>query len=170
MSGDDVVQIRMGEFSVGIIGLTHVMEEMAHGYMDASDEVVEQELLVRLAGKNYIPDNARERYGRAFLREFRRFLGRPVEEDAPAGLEVKILGMGCSACDGLEREVIEAMAEIGIPGDVEHVRDIKAIGRYGVMGSPALIVNGKVKWVGSAPPRRKIIEWLKEAKKSGVLG
>jgi len=55
------------------------------------------------------------------------------------------------------------MGETGITADVEHVRDLKEIGRYGVMGTPALLMNGKVKSVGKVPPRNRLKEWLKEA-------
>lgn len=54
------------------------------------------------------------------------------------------------------------MAEMNLAGDIEHVTDISEIGRYGVMGTPALVINGKVKSVGRVPPRTKMIEWLRE--------
>jgi protein-disulfide isomerase len=66
-------------------------------------------------------------------------------------------------CDRLEQELMQVMAESGIIADMEHVRDIKEIGRYGVMGTPALLINGQVKSVGKVPAKSKIIEWLKEA-------
>jgi predicted DsbA family dithiol-disulfide isomerase len=66
----------------------------------------------------------------------------------------------------LEREIIDVLAELKLEAEVEHVRDIKEIGKYGVTGVPALIINGEVKSVGSVPARAKLIEWLKEAKKS----
>jgi hypothetical protein len=55
------------------------------------------------------------------------------------------------------------MAETGTVADLEHVTDIKEIGRYGVMGMPALLVNGQVKSVGKVPPKNKLKEWLTEA-------
>ena len=57
---------------------------------------------------------------------------------------------------------MQVMNETGIIADMEHVRDIKEIGRYGVMGTPALIINGKVKSVGKVPPRASLIQWLEE--------
>jgi len=57
------------------------------------------------------------------------------------------------------------MAETKIMADREHVRDIKEVGRYGVMGIPAFLINGQVKSVGKVPPRNKLKEWLKEAQK-----
>ncbi|UCB51281.1 MAG: thioredoxin family protein [Deltaproteobacteria bacterium] len=108
---------------------------------------------------------AREDYEKAFLREFKKFLGKPFEEEASEGLEIKVLGPGCAQCDRLEQELMKVLGEIGILAGVEHVRDIKEIGNYGVMGTPALIINGKVKSVGSVPPKNKLIEWLKQAQR-----
>lgn len=163
MIKDDIAQIRVGDHSVGIVGLNEAMQELAKEFEGSADEKAAEELLNRLSKRNYIPDAAREIYKNAFRREYRRFLGRPDAEEPAQGLLIKILGQGCSRCDGLEREVIDVMAQLQLQAEIEHVRDIKEIGKYGVMGVPALIVNGKVKCVGSVPPRAKIIEWLKEA-------
>lgn len=163
MSQDDVTQIRVGASNVGIIGLKAVQEDMAGGYGTKPDQEVQEELLSRLGKKNYIPESAKEGYGKAFLREFKRFLGKPFEEETMRGLEVKVLGLGCTQCDRLEKELMQIMSEIGIIADIEHVRDAVKIGRYGVMGTPALLINGEVKAVGSVPPRQKLIKWLKEA-------
>ena len=162
MSRDDVMKIKVDKQSVGIIGLKQVMEEMAAGYGEKPEEEVRVELVKRLCRKNYIPDRAKENYGKAFLREFRKFLGRPCEEEVSTGLEIKVLGPGCARCEGLERLIMEVMAEMNLAGDIEHVRDIKEITKYGVMGTPGLVINGRVKAVGQVPPKSKIVEWLKE--------
>ena len=60
---------------------------------------------------------------------------------------------------------MKVLAETGIMADIEHIRDIKEIGRYGVMGTPALLINGKVNSVGNVPPINKLKEWLKVAQK-----
>jgi small redox-active disulfide protein 2 len=163
MAEEEATQIRVGNSPVGIIGLRTTMEDMAEEYADRPDREVLEELLNRLGKKNYIPQKVKENYGKAFLREFKKFLGKPFEEETPEGLEVKVLGPGCVQCDRLEQELIQVMAETGIVADVEHVRDIKEIGRYGVMGTPALLINGKVKSVGKVPPKNKLKEWLQEA-------
>jgi small redox-active disulfide protein 2 len=165
MSQDDVTQIRVGDSSVGIIGLKTVMEDMAEEYGDRPDREVQEELLNRLEKRNYISEVGKEDYGKAFLREFKRFLGKPFEDASPEGIEIKVLGPGCAQCDRLEQELIKVMGETGILAGVEHVRDIKEIGKYGVMGTPALIINGNVKSVGNVPPKNKLKEWLKEAQK-----
>jgi small redox-active disulfide protein 2 len=161
MSQGDVTRIRVNKQSIGIIGLRRVMQEMGEEYADRPDEEVETELLKRISEKNYIPAPAEGYYGKALMREFNKFLGRPYEEHASEGLEIKVLGPGCDRCDELEKVLMEVLAEMDLSADLEHVRDIKEIGKYGVMGTPALIINGRVKCVGSVPPRDKIVEWLK---------
>ena len=58
---------------------------------------------------------------------------------------------------------MEVMAEMDLSGDLEHVRDIREIGKTGVMGTPALIINGRVRAVGKVPPKDRIRRWLEEA-------
>jgi len=166
MSQDDVTQIRVGNSAVGIMGLKAAMEEMAEAYADRPDPEVEAELLHRMSRRNYFPDRAKGEYGKAFLREFKKFMGKPFEEEPPEGIQIKVLGPGCVQCDRLEQDLIQVMAETGIVADIEHVRDIKEIGKYGVMGTPALLINGRVKSVGKVPFKSKMIEWLKEAEKT----
>ena len=170
MSQTDVVQIKVDGHSVGIIGLKAVIKDMANEYAERPDGEIRAELLKRLCKKNYIPERVKESYARAFLREFKRFQGKPYEEEVSEGVEIKVLGPGCAQCDRLEQELMQVMAETGIIADIEHVRDIKEIGKYGVMGTPALIINGKVKSVGAVPPKSKIIAWLSEAKGKSLKG
>jgi len=170
MGKDDVVQVRVGDHKVGIVGLTEAMEDTAKEFASGADEKAAQELLSRLKKRNYIPDSAREKYREAFLREYRRFLGRPDAEEVGQRLSIKILGQGCSRCDGLEREIIDVLAELKLEAEVEHVRDIKEIAKSGVMAVPALMINGQVKSVGSVPPRAKLTEWLKEAQSAKHIG
>ena len=59
-----------------------------------------------------------------------------------AAPEVKVLGSGCAKCNALEAAVREALAELGM--DADHVTDFTQIAAYGVMTTPALVVNGKV--------------------------
>ena len=165
MSQDDVTQIRVGGTQVGVVGLNAVLKHTAEKYGDRTDQEVQEELLSRLSRKNYIPETVRGEYEKAFLREFKKFLGKPFEEEIPEGIEIKILGPGCAQCDRLEQEMMQALAETGVLAGLEHVRDIKEIGKYGVMGTPALLMNGVVKSVGKVPPRNKLKEWLKEAQK-----
>ncbi len=162
MAQDDVTQIKIDRHTIGVLGLKDLMEEMVEEWSERPDKEVQAELLKRLTRKNYIPDKAKANYAKAFLREFKKFLGKPYEEETPEGLEIKVLGPGCVQCNRLEQELMLVMAETGILADIEHVRDIKELGRYGVMGTPALLINGQVKSVGKVPPRAKIKQWLSE--------
>ncbi|TES89675.1 MAG: thioredoxin family protein [Desulfobacteraceae bacterium] len=81
-------------------------------------------------------------------------------------MEIKVLGAGCPRCDHLKQEVMAVMVELKLAADIEHVTDIAEIGRYGVMGTPALIINGKVAAVGSVPSKAQIKAWVKEASKN----
>jgi small redox-active disulfide protein 2 len=162
MSKEDLTRVRVNNQLIGIIGLKQVMQEMAEEYVERPDAEVQTALIKRLSRKNYIPDQAKKDYGKALLREFNKYLGRPYEEDVSEGLEIKVLGPGCARCDRLERELMEVLAEMNLSADLEHVRDVKEIGRYGVMGTPALVIHGKVMCVGTVPTKEKIKEWFRE--------
>ena len=164
MTDADVSQVRVGKFTAGIIGLKSVLQDMAGECSEKPDAQVAAELVERLSVENYIPESAKVSYGMAFLREFKKLIGKPFENEPLGELEIKILGPGCANCDRLEREVMEAVSELDLPAGIDHVRDIREIGKYGVMGSPALIIDGKVKAVGRVPMRSEIRKWLKEAK------
>lgn len=57
---------------------------------------------------------------------------------------VKVLGSGCAKCQALELSVRKALEELGIDSTIDHVTDFSQIAAYGVMTTPALVVNGKV--------------------------
>ena len=163
MSPDDVTQIKVGGSRVGIIGLKSVLSEVARFCGAQSEEEIRDELLRRLNQRNYIAESSREAYGHAFLREFNKYTGRPMEDGEPEGVTIKVLGPGCASCNKLEQDLIAVMAETGLAADLEHVTDVGEIGSYGVMGTPALVINGQVKAVGSVPPKPKLKKWLQEA-------
>lgn len=169
MSSDEITKIKIGNDRIGIIGLKLVLAEMAEISTAETDEEIRTELLKRLDKRNYIPESWKEEYGKAFLREFKKFTGRSFEDVDPDGLEIKVLGPGCARCNQLNQDLIAMMTEMDMAADIEHVTDIAEIGSYGVMGTPALVINGEVKSVGSIPPKIKLKHWLQDAfaKKSG---
>jgi small redox-active disulfide protein 2 len=162
---DDVTQIRVGGQMVGLVGLQAVLAEVVEQCRGMADEEVARILLERLSKRNYIPKGFAARYQEAFLREYKRHIGAAAA-DAPAeGLEIKVLGPGCPQCERLEQEVMTILAETGIAAELTHVRDPAEIGRYGVMGTPALVVNGSVKAVGTVPTRARLKAWIEAAGK-----
>jgi small redox-active disulfide protein 2 len=66
-------------------------------------------------------------------------------------MKIEILGMGCATCNKLEDAVRLAIREMGIDAQVDHVKDIKKIMTYGVMTTPALVIDGVVKSAGKIP-------------------
>ena len=76
-------------------------------------------------------------------------------------MDVKILGTGCPKCQALEALVRQVAELHGIGIDVEKVTDLDGIMSYGVMMTPALVVDEEVKSVGSIPDGERILQWLK---------
>jgi small redox-active disulfide protein 2 len=161
MPDEDVTQISLGRFRVGITGLKAAIEQ-AKCWRERPEEEIAQALFAAVKPRNYIPASAQEDYKRAFVREFKKALGEKVEEEQP-GLSLKILGGGCPACDRLEQTVMTVLEELGLPAAVEHVQDFKEILSYGVMGVPALLINDAVKTVGQVPTKEMLKKWLAEA-------
>lgn len=85
---------------------------------------------------------------------------KPQTSDA----KVLILGSGCANCNALERSVREAMAELGLQEEVGHVTDFGQIAAYGVMSTPALVVDGKVLSSGRVLNREQARELLRTAR------
>lgn len=71
-------------------------------------------------------------------------------------MEIKVLGPGCPKCKTLEKATLEAVAETGIKATVTKVDDIVEIMNYGVMTTPALVINNKVVVKGRVPSKDEI--------------
>ena len=70
-------------------------------------------------------------------------------------LGVKILGGGCVKCNQLEEATVSTLAELGMDSTIEHVKDYEKIAAYGVMTTPALVVDGKVVSYGKVLKKTK---------------
>ncbi len=77
-------------------------------------------------------------------------------------MEIKILGTGCPRCKEVEKRTMNTLAELNVGADVQKVTDIKEISKYGVMGTPGLVINGKVKAQGRIPSPEDIKKWVQE--------
>lgn len=75
--------------------------------------------------------------------------------------KVEILGPGCQKCKFVEKRVNETIEGLGIDAKVEAVTDIGKITEYGVMVTPAVVVDGSVKSEGRIPTREEIEKWLR---------
>ena len=75
--------------------------------------------------------------------------------------KIEILGSGCSKCNKLEELSRKAADELGIEYEVSKVKDINKIMEYGVMVTPALVVDGKVKVSGKVPSLEDLKNFIK---------
>lgn len=75
-------------------------------------------------------------------------------------MNIKILGTGCPNCIRLEKNVIKALKMLEIDASIEKVTEISDILSYGVMSTPALVVNEKVLFYGRVPSSEIIKEYL----------
>jgi len=73
-------------------------------------------------------------------------------------MDIKVMGPGCANCIKLEQMVFDVLAEQNIDANVMHVTDIKEIVSMGVMGTPALVIDGQVKFSGVVPSKAKLTE------------
>lgn len=71
-------------------------------------------------------------------------------------LQVYILGSGCKNCNHLEEETKKALEEMGLKAELGHITDFLEIAKYGVMQTPALVVDGKVVLSGYVAKKEEI--------------
>jgi small redox-active disulfide protein 2 len=79
-------------------------------------------------------------------------------------MKIKVLGPSCPKCQQTEKVVKEAVVESGVEADVEKVTDVMKIAGYGVLGTPAVVVDGDVKSMGKIPTREEVKSWINQEK------
>ncbi len=79
-------------------------------------------------------------------------------------MEIKVLGSGCASCKKLLGFTQEALRELAIPAEVVHVTDMTEIAASGLMRTPGLIIDGKVKSMGRVPPIKEIKKMIEDEK------
>jgi small redox-active disulfide protein 2 len=77
-------------------------------------------------------------------------------------ISVKILGSGCARCKTLHAKVLEVAVRNDLPVTVSKVEDIKEIMKYGVLATPGLVVNERVKSTGFIPKDEDLLAYLNE--------
>lgn len=75
-------------------------------------------------------------------------------------MEIKVLGSGCPKCKATEKVATEAVNELGISADIIKVTDFKDILKFGVMTTPALVIDGQVVVKGRVPSIKEVKELL----------
>jgi len=77
-------------------------------------------------------------------------------------MNIKILGVGCSRCKRLEQQVRDIVAKNNIQSEIEKVTEIQDMMKYGIMATPGLVINGKLKSSGLTLKDEQILNWIKE--------
>lgn len=75
-------------------------------------------------------------------------------------MKIKVLGSGCAKCKSLEKLTWETVNELNLDAEVEKVEDIVQIMGYGIMVTPALVINEKVVVKGYVPGHKELAEIL----------
>ncbi len=80
-------------------------------------------------------------------------------------MKIKVIGSGCPTCTKLHQWVVKLKDEGNINAEVEYSKDINELIELGVMGSPALVIDGKVVNVGMPENEEKLLEIIKKRRK-----
>jgi len=151
-------KIKIGRATVGLIGLEQAMQQAVNRKMTADEATAF--LFKAVSGENYIPAAATDLYRQALRREYQMAAtGRP---QSPQQLTIKILGPGCVSCNKLNTMIFDIMQRLDIAADIEQIHDLDEIWRHGVITTPALIINGRIKCSGRMPPPAEVEQWLQE--------
>ncbi|MFW8601467.1 thioredoxin family protein [Desulfobacterota bacterium M19] len=153
-------QLKIGKAVIGLVGLDVALNRLMQ--KNPSRETAIDELFRTVAAHNYIPAGMADKYRQALAREYDRLkVGAPTNDNKNT-LTIRILGPGCVSCNNLQKLIIEIMNRLRIAADIFQVHDLDEIGRYGVMQTPALIINGRLKSTGRLPTSSQIEEWLRQ--------
>ena len=76
-------------------------------------------------------------------------------------MKIEILGTGCPKCKKTTQNAQQAVEDLGIDAEIIKVEELEKITEYGVMMTPALVIDGDVKVTGRIPSTKEIIEWIK---------
>lgn len=147
--------------AIGIIGLDGVLNDAKRRIAEGmSVENAADFALNRLEARNYIPLTKKDAYIKAIV----RLLGGDTGDNQPeaAHLIIRILGPGCVSCNRLEELVMRVLHQKNIMADIFHVQELDEIWRYGVISTPALVVNERVKSTGRLPSQAEVEKWILE--------
>lgn len=155
MAAEDIKQIKLSHGPVGVVGLAAVLEE-ARTRSFANDEELEHFLFQGIKARNFVAPGSEDEYKEALFREYKKFIAEPLPEEGGGVLEIRILGPGCPRCNALQEATVAALAELNVPADLQHVKNLADIAQYGILATPALVINGKVKSSGKVLTKEQI--------------
>jgi len=80
-------------------------------------------------------------------------------------MKIEILGTGCPKCKKLNELVEETINDLGVSAEIIKVTDINKMIDYGVMVTPALVIDGEIKVAGKVPNKQEVTQWIEEKTK-----
>lgn len=89
---------------------------------------------------------------------------KKAEKAITEGASVKVLGSGCAKCNQLEAATKEALGQLGMDTAIDHVSDFAEIAAYGVMTTPALVIDGKVVSYGKVLKADEVVKILQKVR------
>jgi hypothetical protein len=149
--------IRIGKVSIGLIGLDQAINEALRQGLSEAEAM--DFLYRQIEKKNYIPTPMREQYRLALFREYSKHLHG--ETSTAETLVIRIFGPGCVSCNSLQNLVIEVVSAMNIPADIEQIHDPDEIGRAGILQTPALMINDRLRSIGLLPTRAQVEAWIR---------
>jgi len=78
-------------------------------------------------------------------------------------MKIKVLGSGCAKCQQLEKITREAVQDLGIDAEVEHVKDMKKIMDYPILTTPGLVIDEKLVCFGKVPDKAEVTAYITTA-------
>jgi hypothetical protein len=150
--------IRIGSTSIGLVGLDRAIISAAAENMEERQAV--DFIFGQINDKNYIPPGTAGKYRQALLAEYRKHCN-PEQSDGDA-LIIRIYGSGCVSCNGLQTLLIEVLDRLEIAADIEQIHDPDEIGRAGILMTPALMINGRLKSSGLLPTPAQVEQWIRD--------
>lgn len=87
-----------------------------------------------------------------------------TENTKSANAGVKVLGSGCAKCNQLETATKAALEQLGMDTNIDHVTDFSQIASYGVMSTPALVIDGKVVSYGKVLKTEEVVKILQKVR------
>ncbi|MDD3248388.1 MAG: thioredoxin family protein [Methanosarcina sp.] len=75
-------------------------------------------------------------------------------------MKIEILGTGCVKCKKTKENIEKVLKETGVEAEVLKVEDFETIMKYGVMVTPAVVIDGEVKLAGKVPDEKEIRKWI----------
>ena len=151
--------IRIGSANIGLIGLDTALNALTQKNISEKDAV--DYLYQAISSQNYIPEGREKQYRSALLNEYHRHMDKDFQQ--PENMVVRIFGSSCISCNNLQTMMIEILDQTNLAADIEQIHDPDEIGRYGILHTPALILNGEIKCQGRMPTPAQLEQWVREA-------